>query len=119
MGMAAEQQQINDLATALNSVSDHVTTASTTLAQWIADHQGEIDMTPALNALSGLQAADQTLQATVPQAPAAPLPDPVPDPGPVETDPTTPPAVDPSLPPPSDGGPDTGTGDQPQVNPLG
>lgn len=81
-GMAAEQAQINDLATAISAVADHVSSATAGLAQWIADHQGTVDLGGAMAALGSLQAADSGLSAIVPQAPAAPLPDPIPDPGP-------------------------------------
>jgi hypothetical protein len=113
---AAEQAQIGQLADAITAVAAHVSSASSTLAQWIADHQdAPLDFTPALNALSSLQAADATLSATVPQGPQVdtPLPEPVPDPGPVSTDPTTPPDVPPDLPPPADGGSTDVPPDQP------
>lgn len=147
MNMAEQAQgQINDLGAAMQAVADHVSSASTTLGQWIADHQdAPLDFTPALNALSSLQAADGTLQSTVPQVPAQPLPDPIPDPGPppdpgTPIDTTTPPdptdpSTPPDLPPPGDLGtatdPTTGSGDTgivppdaggatdtPTVNPL-
>lgn len=115
--MAAEQQQLNDLATGMAAVGDHVTQASQTLAQWIANAQAAppeqpLDFTGAQNALAGLNAADTTLQGIIPQAPDAPLPTPVPDPGPppAPSDPAgadvplpPPDGTDPSLPPPDSG----------------
>lgn len=103
-GMAAEQGQINDLATAISTVADHVSSATAGLATWIADHQGTADLTGAMAALGSLQAADAGLSAIVPQAPVAtPLPEPIPDPGPPSPDlpaPTPDPVpVDPSLTP--------------------
>ena len=101
-GMAAEQAQINDLATAVSAVADHVSSATAGLAAWIADHQGTVDLGGAMAALGSLQAADAGLSAIVPQAPAAtPLPDPIDDPGPPSPDlppPTPDPVpVDPAL----------------------
>ena len=124
--MAAEQQQLQTLADGMTAVSAHVTAASQTLAQWIANAQSAppeqpLDFTAPLNALAGLQAADTTLQGIVPQAPPdAPLDTPVPDPGPppAPSDPAgadvplpPPDGSDPSLPPP-DGGDGT-AGDEP------
>jgi uncharacterized protein YoxC len=80
--MASEQATINDVATAVSAVADHVTAASSSLQAWITAHEGTIDTSGLSASLTSLQAADSTLQAVVPQAPAAPLADPVPDPGP-------------------------------------
>ena len=129
MSMAESQQgQIQTLADGMTAVSDQLTSASTTLAQWIADHQdAALDFTPALNALASVQAAGGVVAGLQPQAPSDPI-QPVPEPLPPATDPTTP-VTDPGTPDPTlpDGGdisvatdptttPDGG--DQPQVNPL-
>lgn len=129
VNMASEQQgQIQNLADGMTAVSDQLTSASTTLAQWIADHQdAALDFTPALNALASVQAAGGVVAGLQPQAPSDPI-QPVPEPLPPATDPATP-VTDPGTPDPTlpDGGdisvatdptttPDGG--DQPQVNPL-
>ena len=111
MNQAAGQAQINDLAAAISTVADHVSSATAGLAQWIAEHQGTIDLTGAQAALASLQAADGGLSAIVPQAPVAtPLPEPIPDPGPPSPDlppPTADPVpVDPSLLPPDQAPPE-------------
>jgi ABC-type transporter Mla subunit MlaD len=80
--MADEQATINNVADAVNAVAAHVTAASASLQDWITAHEGTIDTSGLAASLSSLQAADSTLQAVVPQAPAAPLDTPVPDPGP-------------------------------------
>ena len=105
---AAGQAQIQTLADGMTSVTVQLTSASTNLANWIAQHQdAPLDFTPALNALASIQAAGSVVDGLTPQDPVAsapPLPDPVPappdpatDPGTPITDPGTPDLVDPGY----------------------
>lgn len=124
MSQGAEQAQLDTITAGITAVSAHVTQASQTLAQWIANAQAAppeqpLDFTGAQNALAGLQSADSTLQGIVPQAPDAPLDTPVPDPGPPPAagDPTgadvplpPPDGSDPSQPPPDSGSTPDGGG---------
>jgi hypothetical protein len=104
---AGEQAQLNDFATAIQAAADHVNSASGQLAAWIsANSSAPLDFTGASAALASLQAADSTLQATVPQAPATPLADPVPDPGPAPA-PVDTTGTDTGAPPPDSGVPPT------------
>jgi hypothetical protein len=84
---AAELQQLNDLASAIGAVSDHVSAASATLSQWMAQVQAQpaaaaLDFSGAQTALASLQAADATLGGVAGQVPSQPLAAPVADPGP-------------------------------------
>jgi len=98
--MADEQGQLDNMATAMQAVADHVSSATATLAQWITDHSGTPDLTHLTTALASLQTADSGLTSIVPQAPATPI-TPIPDPGPAPTPPvdTTTPAVPVDTPP--------------------
>lgn len=112
---SAEQAQLDNLATAMSAVGDHVSAASAhissaagDLQSWMAANQHQpLDFTGVQAAMdkiqtadSSLSAADATMSAVVPQAPDQPLDTPVPDPGPAPEAPAPPPdatAADPSL----------------------
>jgi hypothetical protein len=124
VSMASEQATIDNMAAGIQAVADHVSAATATLGQWIADHPDvpPADLAHLQTAFDSLTAADGGLQGIVPQVPPdAPLDTPVADPGPapdVPPDTTVPP---PDVAPPDASGIDTGAPPPDagsEVNPL-